>query len=417
MDFIITLSSVVNAAGGFLFLLAGVLSLLLAGRHRRGRSIGAFATAFGATYVFQNLILARGDLASVLLAVCFGATTLIQAWLVWELSRALPVTAKRRVALVALAAGVLWAASLALAFLRPDLISGMASRPTSTIFAGMMLQAQQLAMIPVIAAAGYGMRHAPDADGEAALACFVLAIGPIGMFLILGPNSPGLGADYLVFGPARFWIGLAFLAWSVLYIGAAATTRFRQAGARTGLARWTFAILMAAGLVGPIARLIMAPSFTSDGGSYGIIRTVGVVFLALGVLRYDLLGARLRGLAAKGGLVATVALCVLFIVAQVLQNFLSTEYGLLLGGVLAGVLLFAASPVQRAMERRTGATKNAAAGEADRAFRNAVELAFRDRLFDDREELVLAELADRLGLTARRATEIRLSVEREHGVR
>src|SRR5204863_2694547 len=71
-------------------------------------------------------------------------------------------------------------------------------------------------------------------------------------------------------------------------------------------------------------------------------------------LRFDPFRGTVRAAQSKRLVAAPVALALVFIVAQVAQNFFSAKYGLYLGGVVAGTFLFAASPLQRAMERTSG---------------------------------------------------------------
>ena len=65
-----SLSAIVNAAGGLLFVLVGVAILLLARGKGRGLLVGGLAAAFGATYAAQNLLpaLAPTDAGSWILA-------------------------------------------------------------------------------------------------------------------------------------------------------------------------------------------------------------------------------------------------------------------------------------------------------------------------------------------------------------
>lgn len=165
-------------------------------------------------------------------------------------------------------------------------------------------------------------------------------------------------------------------------------------------------------------------AFLDPWGMLGVIRLVGWSFLVWAILRLDLLRVPLPHFVVNRGAVAAGALATLFIVAQVAQNFFSAEYGLLTGGVMAGAFVFAASPIQRAFERmgerrpagrRTEPTRGRSK-QQEEAFREAVQLAFKDRRFSPEEELALARLADRIGVTAEHAVQIRHAVEREKGV-
>jgi hypothetical protein len=158
----------------------------------------------------------------------------------------------------------------------------------------------------------------------------------------------------------------------------------------------------------------------SETGLVGIARIVSALLIGVGLLAGALderveASVRFRRSTAAAG-----ALALLFVVAQVAQNFFSAEYGLLSGGIIAGTFLFAASPIQKRIERmgerKPGANASIAAvspGANDEAYRHAVRFALRDRQLEPAEELALADLAERLGVGARRATEIRLEVQAE----
>jgi hypothetical protein len=163
---------------------------------------------------------------------------------------------------------------------------------------------------------------------------------------------------------------------------------------------------------------------TTDTSAVGILRTVAALLVGLALLGRGLEIQPAPRVPARRGTLAAAALATLFIVAQVAQNFLSAEYGLLTGGVIAGVVLFAANPVQKAFEgmgehKTTDGRQRGPAAARKRhetLFRDAVRLAAKDRRFDHEEELTLARLADSMGLSTERATEIRHDVEREKGV-
>jgi hypothetical protein len=242
----------------------------------------------------------------------------------------------------------------------------------------------------------------------------------------------GLFGPYLLlFWPARFgdptseWTLVSMV---VLLAGmtipplvAAAKTRDRRL-VWLGLAWPALGILSYLYLLVPSTQ----PGTWDPWGMYGVARVLGWSILVYVILKGGLLDVPLPHVAVSRGTVAAGALATLFIVAQIAQNFFSAEYGLLTGGVVAGTFLFAASPVQRAMERvgarspaglpRTQRGPEAKAGKhQEAAFRDAVRLAWKDRRFDQAEEVTLANLADSMGLTAKRATEIRHEVEREKG--
>lgn len=148
-----------------------------------------------------------------------------------------------------------------------------------------------------------------------------------------------------------------------------------------------------------------------DSGFGGIVSLASLLGIGYAIFRLDLLGAVVPR--PKAGLLAAVGLAVLFITAQVAQNFLSDELGLLAGGVVAGAAVFVAYPIQRAAERtmERGA-KRGPAGE----YRALVEHAWSDGVFGPKEHLILSETRRRLGLGAEAAQAIEDEVARKHVV-
>lgn len=285
-----------------------------------------------------------------------------------------------------------------------------------------------------------------------AWAIAVYVVGIVGMLVAasirLGSSPPSTGAQWarslsllalfgpyiILFWPVRFgspasWWSLA----SMVILVAGLTIPALLAAARTRDRRFLFLGLAWPALAVLSYLYLLAPNETfgvwDPWGMYGVARLLGWLFLVYAILRADLLGVPLPRVVVSRGTLAAASLAVLFIVAQVMQNFLSAEYGLLTGGVIAGAFLFAASPMQRAFERmgekrpsggsggRAHPSRSTVGKEQEGAYRDAVRLAMRDRRFEAEEELMLANLADRLGLTAMRAIEIRLAVEQERGLR
>ena len=181
----------------------------------------------------------------------------------------------------------------------------------------------------------------------------------------------------------------------------------------TGRNRGIGLLLLASALAG-CAMLAQEVAGANDYGVFGILRTIGVIFLVVAVVKDNLLGIPLPRLVVKRGVLAGAALAILFIVAQVAQNVFSAQYGLLGGGVIAGTFLFAASPVQRAFERRQTGDPVPRGGEnrAEASYRKAVEWALRDGKLNRDEEGHLHELAHNLGITGVRAHAILVDVER-----
>lgn len=238
--------------------------------------------------------------------------------------------------------------------------------------------------------------------------------------VLLGPYMVWLAPTYFVQAPAG-WI-LAF--GLAVVIGLAVP--WLIAATRTGRRLPVVMALLwpALGLATFACRLVPnnGPHVASDFlGVFGVLRLVGWLFLVYAIVRADLLGVSLPRLAVSRGVLAASALATLFIVAQVMQNFLSAQYGLLTGGVVAGAFLFAANPVQRRVERmgeRTAAGVSAPATfstSGHDAFRAAVRAALADGVMTGAEEEHLADVAHHLALSPRDALRLRRDIQREFG--
>lgn len=148
------------------------------------------------------------------------------------------------------------------------------------------------------------------------------------------------------------------------------------------------------------------------------------ILVTYALVRHQLYDIDLKAkITIRKGTVAAIFLAVFFVVAQVAQGFLTTEYGLILGGVTAGLLLFALAPIQRVAERVANAalpgvedSSGWRSQKKEDSFRFAVRMALADKMLSREEERGLAKLALDLGIDGVRALELREEVERELGV-
>ena len=162
-------------------------------------------------------------------------------------------------------------------------------------------------------------------------------------------------------------------------------------------------------------------SVTDGTGSVaaGIVRVLAFALVVHGILSHRLLGRDLAIPTARRGTLAAAALVGFFVVAQIAQEYLSGTMGVILGGVAAGVLLFAAAPLQRAVEGLAGRQVaivdpgRGASAHAEDAYRDALRLAMHDGAITPEEERHLASLADRLGVTYGQAVRLRAEVDVE----
>jgi hypothetical protein len=189
----------------------------------------------------------------------------------------------------------------------------------------------------------------------------------------------------LDFGLGAVMAVIAALAWF------RALVRTGPSGRRLALLAWLS--FFAFGIAG-----LLIPASLHDFGGFGVLNTIEALLLALAFFRFDLLDLPSIWASRRGAL-PLVALAALVIVAQVAQNFLAAQYGLLMGGVVAGALLFAANPLQRRFERDGGRASSKPRAGAEAAYRSTVRLALRGGDITRAEEEHLARVADELGLT------------------
>jgi hypothetical protein len=414
MEFNVSPGAIINAGGGFLFLLVGIAILVVARQTRLGRRLGLFAASFGLAYALANILLFNEDVdsvaAAVLLLVPGFVPALCLGFLIVEVARDLAPPAKRRVALLAAAIG-LAAAVAAVVFValvaREVDDPGLVTVDGTSVLVLPLIWLVEPFLLVLLAAASQ-----PE-TGEWSLRRYKGR-------MLLG-LAAGLFAANIVMvtaaaaGPQQDWTGPAIKGAGLLLGVLVACTAWmvlqgRPPGTET-FARRAFVAIVVVGVAGCLQQAFPE---TEAIGLFGIIRTVGAVLLVLAVVKYDVLGVPLPRLVVRRGVLAGGALAVLFIVAQVAQNFFSAKYGLLMGGVLAGTFVFAASPIQRAIERSSDHRNPNAGATAGAGYKAAVRAAMRDGMITRREERHLAEVAVALGISPVQALDLRDEVEREH---
>ena len=411
MDFDFSPGALINAGGALLFLLAGIAILAVARQTRLGLRLGAFAATFGLAYVVENLVDYDVDpvSAAVLLIPAMAAAACL-GFLIAEIVRDVLPSARKRIAILAVGIGLAVVVAIVVLLLLEVEDPGLVTKVGTVSLGGLPLTWLVQPFLLVLLAS---TSQAPQGDESLRVYKGRLLLGlAAGLFAVdinmvsAASNSPdtswkGSAVDLatLTFGA---WV--AFTGWLVL--------RGRPAGGET-IARRAFVAIIIAGLAGCLQQAF--PAQAAAIGPFGIIRSVGAVLLVLAVVKYDLLGVKLPRIAVNRGVVAAGALAVLFIVAQVAQNFFSAQYGLLMGGILAGGFVFAASPIQRAIERSSDRPKpNAAASTSAAAgYKAALRAAMRDGTLTRREERHLAEVAMALGISPVQAWDFRDEVERD----
>lgn len=194
----------------------------------------------------------------------------------------------------------------------------------------------------------------------------------------------------------------------------------REGHALAALVAGTIAIValvtFLGGLPGPEEWISPAQSIVDAAGGMAIAAFAGYALLKHRLFDIDV---RLRWTISRGT-VAAVFLAIFFIAAQLAQNFLSESYGWMLGGVIAGVMLFAITPIQRVAERvAIVAVPIHSATAGDRRielYRLSLALALSDRKITREEERHLAKLAEELGVSHTEALAAREAMERELGI-
>jgi hypothetical protein len=401
---------VINAGGGLLFLLVGIAVLAVARQTSLGLRLGAFATTFGLAYAAANLVGNDVDpvVAAVALLVPAFAAAVCLGFLIVEVARGLTPPAKRKVALLAtavgLAATVAAVVFVALVVEDPGLLASDGNFALSLLLIWLI----EPFLLVLLAAAAQAPTSESSLRRYKGRLLLGLAAGLFAANIVMTTAASN--------APDQDWTGLAIESAGVLLGVLVACTAWivlqgRPPGAET-FARRAFVAIVVVGVAGCLQRVF--PVIEAIG-VFGIIRTVGAVLLVLAVVKHDVLGVPLPRLVVRRGVLAGSALAVLFVVAQVAQNFFSARYGLLMGGVLAGGFVFAASPIQRAIERYSDRPKPDAAisGSSAAGYKAALRAAMRDGTLTRREERHLAEVAMALGISAVQALDLRDEVERE----
>ncbi|MEK6976374.1 MAG: hypothetical protein AABY18_08540 [Candidatus Thermoplasmatota archaeon] len=213
----------------------------------------------------------------------------------------------------------------------------------------------------------------------------------------------GTQATLTLLAPLRLLLGL------VVLVEFARAARPGAPGGRT--ARFGLALMLATSVV-----IVAGMALAVQNDTFAMMNSP-LAAVYLWVIGYVALKDQVVGLNRKVRLgisrtaLALVFLGVFFVAAQVAQTFLTDEYGYLTGGVVAGMMLFAISPLQRAAERLARVDKAGPDRKVADVYREAVELTLSDRMVTAREERHLAHLAERLGLAGGQAMDIRLAVQ------
>lgn len=387
---------VIRATAGGASILVGLVALAFAARSDRARAllvaIGAHSIGLGSTTLLTSMGLdgvgARWPYFGAAIVQAGGALLLVGA--------TLPARGRARQAIVGLAVAFLLIEIFGFVE-RADGLASLPGQPAGSLSIALRATATDLTLVAVAALL---FRHGAALRLEHAL----LAIG-IALQNAIFVGRAIIGAARDVLGPSGTLLFVVSLA-AVLLI-CVTSLRITRAGNPAALV----IALVVPGLL-LVGEIASTQSGTLDA-LIAALRVVAALAIALALLRGEQLGGSARSDATRRrGTLAAVGLATLFIVAQVAQNYFSAEYGLLLGGVVAGAFLFAAAPLQRALEG-SPSPRVASSAQMEDAYRYAVRAAIADGVMTREEELHLGEVATRLGLSPTMTARLRHEVEDE----
>jgi hypothetical protein len=336
-----------------LIALLGVALLFLRPRTRSSLALAAFLVCYGVFLILNVLPPGRSD---VLLVANYAGDVLTLlaavALVVLCLNFPRPPSARERRALAApfgfaVLAGVVSGAVAA----SYTLAGGVTNRGWDPPWLNAIAEANFTFCFSIYCGAtmAFAVRFrqlalAGDARSARAAAHVAMAFGPIAMLITVLSASyaaEARGADLL------FEAVYASLALGLVGFWAWATWRVAPPLSAAGR---NVALLLAA--LGIVTLAVEAIDLLLYQVLVPVARFTCLAVLSYAIVRQQLfdLDMRLKVTLSRSTM-AAVFLAVFFVVAQLAQNFLSATYGWSMGGIAAGLLLFAITPIQRAAER------------------------------------------------------------------
>lgn len=224
-----------------------------------------------------------------------------------------------------------------------------------------------------------------------------------------------IGGAFSIYALAYFFAAvpveaqLAVVVCAIPFFAALVAWARARSGPAGGAATTVFVALFAIGLV-----VILFERPGRDVGTVGIARVASLGLLAYGAFRWGALDGGARRVRDHQAALLTAFLVLLLIVAQIAQNFFSSQYSLVLGGIVSGALVLAARPIERALDaRRPVRSVEVRDAAKERSFLAAARRFDSDAHASREDERELMVLAEHLGIPASRAYELRDQVERE----
>lgn len=170
--------------------------------------------------------------------------------------------------------------------------------------------------------------------------------------------------------------------------------------------------------------LAIIPSQVADSTAWVYASVVGfplMIFVYVPLLAYGILKTHLLDLQVKvtirRGTLGGIFLAVFFIFSQVGQNLINATFGMVTGGLAAGLLLFAIAPLQRLAERVANMAMPGVktipemeVPERVNLYKEQLERAWSDGSLSKKERLMLDNLRERLGITRESALHLEVQV-------
>jgi hypothetical protein len=393
---------VLKAASGALLLLLGVAVALLKPRTRVSLALATFSGCLGATFVLANLyggaITRAPEEASRQLAANLFRLAAVGSLLFLSVRFPMPLR-RAELRLVALPLAVAAVVFVLLAEVNQSHLATLG--PSQSVLIAALFFTLTLLALRYPGATSRQRRQLVLMS----LALVVYPAAYAGEFALHQSNSP-----------LRF-VGLA----AVGLVSALWLANTRVSGATSGARNVALAGL-GIGLVGLAYATALGGFRQADqsGGLPGVARTLTVLLLAYAILRGQLLDIDVKiKWGIRRGTLAAIFVGVFFVVSQIAQNYFA-QYGVLAGGVAAGVLLFGLSPLQRLAERVADRAMPGvkSAGEMSHPervalYRSQAQAAWEDGNMTRDERRLLDRLQQNLGLTREEAS--RLESEVAHG--
>ncbi|HVL88471.1 MAG TPA: hypothetical protein VM681_10790 [Candidatus Thermoplasmatota archaeon] len=409
--------SILNAASGALLVALGVFVASVKPRASGNVAFAAFAVTFGTGVLLLNVFLQeilQGTAAGTLVAWVSLGSIVASAGFAARVATRFPhplAPGDRPALALALAIGVLYVAVAS--FLAVPAVTALAPR-NPIVGSVAHYAAAVLAYVAVTGALTFllvmsALRYRRESDPVARRQFLLMSAALVPYVGFVAGAGTTDGSPTFV-GPPEL-VATAAVSIAIVTVLAALWLRNANEGPEAAACRNLALLALGAALAGLLWARLDGPT-----GPRGFLRTLGVLVFAYAILRMQLLGIDVKvRWGISRGTIAAAFIAVFFVASEAAQVVFGGEENPYVGIAAAGLLVFAIAPLQRAADRLAqaavpGDDLRRAAGKED-AFRTAARFALRDHRLSTEEELALAHLSDELGLSHRRALELRNEVE------